>query len=478
MGNIGIRQRAISWTTKFLSGAGKLILLKSVFSALPTYTMSCFKLPLSLCKQIQSLLTRFWWDLSPEIKKVCWVAWDRLTNPKSIGGLGFRDIEHFNDAMLTKIAWRLVKDLHSLLAQTLLGKYCRHSEFLEVSAPRSASHGWRGILAGKEVLKKGLGWLVGDGRNIRIWSDPWLSIKEPLIPMGPQPENSASLRVKDLLNPEANDWDIEAIRFHLPHYEESIRSIIPPSFPQQDILVWLPNKSGIYSTKSGYALSKLQGGGEAQSDFNWKTCIWQINTTPKIKHFLWKANARALPVGSALLRRGVNTDGKCKRCGEIETELHVLFTCPFAKEVWKLFPCTLQPSRTTTASISQLLQACRRMVAPPPPTGVGDTPMYPWLLWTLWTNRNKLVFEDKTFTMEETVLKIVQDTKAWRNALDAVPKQSNSLVQCGQLCSNSSSLLNVNLPGTEAWKLFSDAAWNGATGNCGLGWHLQEPRIA
>lgn len=40
-----IRQRAASWSTRYLSLAGKLTLLKSVLSAMPNHTMQCFKLP-------------------------------------------------------------------------------------------------------------------------------------------------------------------------------------------------------------------------------------------------------------------------------------------------------------------------------------------------------------------------------------------------------------------------------------------------
>lgn len=52
-----IRQRAATRSTKFLSKAGKLTMLKSVLTAIPTYPMSCFELPASLCKRIQSVLT-------------------------------------------------------------------------------------------------------------------------------------------------------------------------------------------------------------------------------------------------------------------------------------------------------------------------------------------------------------------------------------------------------------------------------------
>lgn len=61
-----IRQCAANWSTRFLSKAGKLTMLQSVLTAIPSFTMSYFELPLSLCKRIQSALTRFWWDTSAE----------------------------------------------------------------------------------------------------------------------------------------------------------------------------------------------------------------------------------------------------------------------------------------------------------------------------------------------------------------------------------------------------------------------------
>lgn len=116
---------------------------------------------------------------------MCWISWASLTQPKYAGGLGFIDIETFNDALLAKIGWRLLSDPNSLVAQVLLGKYARFSSFMECSAPSNASHGWRSVLAGREILRKCLGWVIGSGDQVRVWQDPWLSCTTPMTPIGP-----------------------------------------------------------------------------------------------------------------------------------------------------------------------------------------------------------------------------------------------------------------------------------------------------
>ncbi|KAG5386666.1 hypothetical protein IGI04_038136 [Brassica rapa subsp. trilocularis] len=38
-------------------------------------------------------------------------------------------------------------------------------------------------------------------------------------------------------------------------------------------------------------------------------------------------------------------------------------------------------------------------------------------------NRNKLLFENKEYSVEETVLKILQDSRAWKGTIEANKKQ-------------------------------------------------------
>lgn len=45
------------WKEKFLSTAGREVLIKSVVQAIPTYVMSCFLLLMGLCEHIESMHT-------------------------------------------------------------------------------------------------------------------------------------------------------------------------------------------------------------------------------------------------------------------------------------------------------------------------------------------------------------------------------------------------------------------------------------
>ena len=49
------------WEAKLLSQAGREVLLKAVIQAIPTYIIGCFKLPLGLCNEIETLIKKFWW---------------------------------------------------------------------------------------------------------------------------------------------------------------------------------------------------------------------------------------------------------------------------------------------------------------------------------------------------------------------------------------------------------------------------------
>lgn len=50
-----------TWKEKSLSLGEKEILLKVVALVIPTYAMSCFKLPTNLCVKLERRMSKFWW---------------------------------------------------------------------------------------------------------------------------------------------------------------------------------------------------------------------------------------------------------------------------------------------------------------------------------------------------------------------------------------------------------------------------------
>lgn len=202
-------------------------MIQSVLSAIPSHAMSCFLLPVGLCKTIQSILTRFWWDSSEGEKKICWTAWETLTRPKSLGGMGFRDIQLFNVALLAKIAWRIITKPECMLAKILLGKYCHKTPFLKTAPTNSSSHGWKGILQGRDLLMNHLGKAIGDGEDTNIWTDSWINSAEDFKYVGPVLEQSQDLLVADLLTRETKEWNKALVEKLFPELSHLIFSIRP-----------------------------------------------------------------------------------------------------------------------------------------------------------------------------------------------------------------------------------------------------------
>ena len=128
------------WKQRLLSKAGKEILIKAVAQAIPVYTMACFEITKTLCDEISALIGRYWWSSIDKDNKIHWVSWDKLSNPKKDGGMGFRDLYSFNLAMLAKQAWRLLKNPNSICAKILTAKYYPHGNILKAEERNGMSY--------------------------------------------------------------------------------------------------------------------------------------------------------------------------------------------------------------------------------------------------------------------------------------------------------------------------------------------------
>jgi hypothetical protein len=61
-------------------------LIKSVAQAITNYAMSIFKFSAGICDELAQIIRNFLWGDEDDQNKVHWMAWDKMTKPKSQGG--------------------------------------------------------------------------------------------------------------------------------------------------------------------------------------------------------------------------------------------------------------------------------------------------------------------------------------------------------------------------------------------------------
>jgi hypothetical protein len=155
-------------------------------------------------------IAKFWWGDDDNSNKMHWYAWWKLCFPKNDGGMGFRDFQSFNLAMLAKQVWRLIDEPESLCERVLRAKYYPQGDILKAGPKAGCSFTWQSILACLTTFKRGYIWRVGDGESINIWNDPWIPTspnRRVVTPRG----FTLLTKVSQLLDPISGQWDEELV---------------------------------------------------------------------------------------------------------------------------------------------------------------------------------------------------------------------------------------------------------------------------
>ncbi|KAL8521249.1 hypothetical protein ACS0TY_011693 [Phlomoides rotata] len=97
-----VANKVKDWKSNTISQAGKLALIKLVVQSIPTYLMSCFRIPNIVIEQVESTIARFFWGQKEEERRVHWLKWEVLCRDKADRDLGLRRLKDFNLSLLAK----------------------------------------------------------------------------------------------------------------------------------------------------------------------------------------------------------------------------------------------------------------------------------------------------------------------------------------------------------------------------------------
>jgi hypothetical protein len=172
-------KKLVSWKRSYLSKGGRLTLIKSTLSSLPTYFLSLFTIPTSVAHHIEKLQRDFLWGGIGDEFKYHLVNRCTICAPIQQGGLGLRQIIPFNQALMGKWLWRFANERNAFWRQVIVSKYgCDrdgwHSkegqgghEFVCGSTFNPVGLGFLGMftIPLDPVIRSGFGWIGGVRRG-------------------------------------------------------------------------------------------------------------------------------------------------------------------------------------------------------------------------------------------------------------------------------------------------------------------------
>eukprot|EP00253_Pinus_taeda_P020087 PITA_20087 len=421
-----LEKRLTGWSYRFLSRAGRLVLIKSVLEATPVFWMALAWIPRNILGRLQQMCNRYLWNGNQEKRIFAWISWKKITLPKNWGGWGLKELPDFTMALAAKMGWTLLTS-QNLWAQVSYHKYIWPLNIMDwARLPSWTSKGcssiWKALIHSLPLIRDNLVWRINDGMLGRIGLDPWI--------------NSGGRHILNCdLIAHLHNRDIQ----HFAHIADHLCSNIfsqawktaqqldlPPQWHQEwseyilalseshirikqgpDELIWCKADNGIYAPKFGYRT--LISHRIPDPLPTWWNIIWKLNAPPGSRLFFWCALKGTVPTGEHLTRRAIYGPSWCTFCkAASETSNHIFLHCPAVHSLWNNIRTHL--GRVGNWLGEDLTGAWTAWTHCHPDSKLLNLPLV--ATWFIWLARNRIIFEDQAVNWtrtEATIIAVYQE---------------------------------------------------------------------
>ncbi|XVF12079.1 hypothetical protein REPUB_Repub08aG0083700 [Reevesia pubescens] len=319
---------------------------------------------------------------------------------------------------MAKLGWHILTKTDSLWVEVVTRKYLKEVDFLSVAPKSYNSYTWKSILKGRDILLKGIGINVNNGKSTKFWIDDWLPCG-PLITKGLRKisEEEAELHVVDYFE-AGRGWQLDKLTEVLDaHYVDLVRTKwIASDCDVDDAFYWKLSSNGDFTVQYAYQVQILA---PSLVEKGWNK-IWTLMSPGKIKILLWKLLHGVLPVYAYLREKHIMSNSVCFRCAlAIETVVHALRDCSKSKEVWLGINQDLENSDFFILPLKDWILS--NLGYKYSNSGIPWSLLFSTALWFLWFWRNKLRHDESFIWPSNAVQQI------WSYAKQSVDVLSSSL---------------------------------------------------
>uniref|UniRef100_A0A803P5S4 Reverse transcriptase domain-containing protein n=1 Tax=Cannabis sativa TaxID=3483 RepID=A0A803P5S4_CANSA len=131
----------------FSQTSGRIVLINSVLMAIHSYWCQIMVLPKTTIKEIESICRGFLWNGKHKLTGVAAVAWSKVCNTKSAGGLGLKSVGDWNNAAMFKYIWAVAKKEDNLWVKWVHCVYIKGADWWQYSANTNDSWYWRKLVS-------------------------------------------------------------------------------------------------------------------------------------------------------------------------------------------------------------------------------------------------------------------------------------------------------------------------------------------
>ena len=409
------------WRGKWLTLAGRILMLQVVITAMPVFAMMCLEIPKKVIRTLERKMRKFFWNGANEENKIPLLAWEKICRPKEEGGAGLRDWSCMNRALGAKLVWAVYENPHLYWVRILKGKYLDNMDnnrILTIRNPPKGSAIWNFMVSCREVIIKHITWQIGDGESAKFWEDSWNGLE--VVGENIRDNELKSYfkerwgnTVKDYMTekegPVGREWcwkDVSREELTEAQKEQMIqifkdRNVVLTK--KKDKVIWCGSLSGKYSVKIGYNLLAETG---RESFFSRDLC-WNKDTLPKAGTFTWLAYKGRILTAERLRKIGINGPSRCPLCEKQEETIdHLLIQCQYAKKCWDIVQFKLRWQGPRAQTIREALDGWPRIAEKSTLSSI-------WLvapsliIWELWKERNRRIFRGEKESLRRCISRII-----------------------------------------------------------------------
>ena len=416
-------KRLAGWKRMYLSKGGRLTLIKSTLSNLPTYYLSLFPIPRGVAHRIEKIQRDFLWEGMGGEFKYHLVNWDRVCTPIQCGGLGIRNLVTFNQALLGKWLWRYATEREALWRKIVELKYgsMRGGWCSTIVQGTYGTSLWKTIRKGWPRFAAYVSFKVGNGALLSFWQDHWcgdtsLMVRFPeLYRIASHPVAS----IQDLLiyNGTNHQWDVNFTRLVHDWELESVADFLDviysavPRPGESDNICWNPSSNKVFSVNSYYKVLTSPN----HRSFPWKR-VWKSLVPSKINFFVWTAVlGKVLTIDNLRKRQLLLIDWCCMCKASGESIDHLFLHCPIARDLWSLAFSAFGVWWVMPCHVLELLLCWSTGFKSYRSAHLWDFIPH-CVMWVIWRERNARSFEDTERTVPGLKQFFLTSLFEWANA--------------------------------------------------------------